>query len=207
MQKQSVSSRPASPVSLPWSGKTLPDSLAEAAAYLEYSLERQIAWYHLRKQGKARVSRALRAAALLGFLTGGLAPLAGAAFPGLLWRAGVEAAGVAYLLIGAAAGCLAFDRFFGCSSTWLRYVTAAMALESQLEHFRYEWPRLWLSAGEEAAAGKAERLLRLCQETAAAMRKIVEEETKAWTAEFHTNLIRLEQKLAAAPAAPRRKAA
>ncbi len=207
MKKQTAPVAPASPVSLAWSGRALQDSLVQAALYLEAALERQIGWYQGKKRSKARTSRALRAGALVAFIAGGLTPLAGMALPGLLGQAGVELGGLASLLIGGATACLAFDRFFGCSSTWLRYVTAAMALESQLERFRYEWPRRSLAAGEQLSAGEAERLLRFFQETAAAMRRTVEEETSAWVAEFQSNLLRLERDLAARSAPPRRKAA
>ncbi len=207
MKKQTTPPAPVSPVSLAWSGRALRESMVQAALYLESAFERQIDWYHQRKRSKARLSRALRALALLAFIGGGLTPLAGMALPGLFGRAGLEPGGAASLLIGIAAACLAFDRFFGCSSTWLRYVTAALSLESQLERFRYEWPRRSLAAGEELAPRDAERLVRFFQETAAAMRKTVEEETSAWVAEFHANLLRLERDLTSRRVPGRRKAA
>ncbi len=204
MKGRSTLAGPVSPVSLSWTGNATGASLVKVAEYLEFTAQRQIDWYYSKKRPKAQMSRGLRAAALLLFFCGGLAPLAGPALPGLFPGDGVHPGGAGYFFIGLAGACLAFDRFFGCSSTWLRYVKAALTLESQLERFRYEWARL---AAVQTSREQAGELLRLCQETSEAMRRTVEEETNAWAAEFHSNLARLELVLGGKRVGSHRKAA
>src|SRR5262249_49531150 len=46
-----------------------------------------------------------------------------------------------FLLLALAAGCWAFDRFFGYSSSWLRYMAAATSLRTQLVEYQTAWAK------------------------------------------------------------------
>src|SRR6185369_1540504 len=89
---------------------------------------------------------------------GGMVPLIKATWaPGTLASAGFDLGQLGYLLIGLGGAAIAFDRFFGFSSGWIRYITTEMAIQRTLHEFRIEWARLTLTAAT------ADQLLQLCK--------------------------------------------
>jgi conflict system pore-forming effector with SLATT domain len=52
-----------------------------------------------------------------------------------------------FVLLGLAAGCSAYDRFFGYSAAWLRYMAAAVNLRAQLVDFQLAWLREMAAVG------------------------------------------------------------
>ncbi len=185
-----------SPVALSWEKAELDRSVTRLGEYVERMAEEQIEWYSRKKRWKSRLSRGLRLASLVLFAAGAATPLVQASFPALASVQGIVPGHIGYLLIALAAGCVAFDRFFGLSSGWMRYVTAAFALETALERFRFEWAhRQARRRGASPTAAEVGELVSLCAETALGVRVEVEQETAAWVAEFQSNLARLEQEL------------
>ena len=182
---------------LAWDGPEIANSLTLLRRYVESEAQRQIDWYFRKMTAKSRASSALRFAAIVLFLAGGLAPLAKAALtPESLHRLSFDIAQAGYLLLALAAGCLALDRFFGFSTAWMRYVTAALALEKSLEEFRLEWTRsLAKLRGAPPNDAQLDQLILTCETFSLAIRSQVEQETNAWVAEFQSNLAQLEQEL------------
>ena len=99
-----------------------------------------VAWYYEKKKSKNGWSRWLRFWAITFTVFGGLIPFISAAgiVQAVLWHYGDKDAAnsqlaelrfnqLGYVSIGLAAGCVAFDRFFGFSSNWMRYIGARTA--------------------------------------------------------------------------------
>jgi hypothetical protein len=144
-----------------------------------------IEWYLRDKIAKRLGSRILRALAILLAVAGGVAPLLTAGSAGNTnWG---------YVLLALAAGCLAFDHFFGLSSGWMRDIATVQALQRRLAQFRFAW----IEANAEQAlsstyAADVKQRLGLIERFAADLAQLVNTETGAWLTEFQTNMSKLD---------------
>jgi hypothetical protein len=182
-------------------GKTpdVENSLIEHRQYVESEAQKQIAWYYAKKNRKAQVSTVLRFVAILLFVMGGLVPILKATIPPeAIGKLPFDFGQAGYLLIGVAAGCVGLDRFFGYSTGWIRYITTAMAIEKSLEEYRMEWARnIAKLRGGSPNEQQLDQLIQTCEVFSLAIKSQVEQETKAWVAEFQSNLAQLEKDLQA----------
>ncbi|HEX3746650.1 MAG TPA: SLATT domain-containing protein [Bryobacteraceae bacterium] len=188
---------PTAVAGLSWKELDIDTSLAGLRLYVESEAQKQIAWYHTKRQRKAAISTALRFTTILLFVLGGLVPVVKAMLaPAMLARLPFDFGQTGYLLLAIAAGCVAMDRFFGYSTGWIRYITTALALEKSLDEFRLEWARHIARLGGALPIGvELDRLILTCQTFSLAVRSLVEQETHAWVAEFESNLAQLERDL------------
>jgi len=53
-----------------------------------------------------------------------------------------------YILIALGGDLFLFDRYFGFSTSWMRYMTAQMALQRNLEKFQLSWA-VWRMAAQK----------------------------------------------------------
>lgn len=164
-------------------------------------------WYYSKKNSKNFWSRWLRLWAIAYTILGGLVPvLSAAGFIQLLshyWlHIGVERIQfwelrfnqLGYVFIGIAAGCVAFDRFFGFSTNWMRYIGATMRIETARVRFAYDWEHIVAPLkGAEPDAKQIQELLEILEKFSLSVREAVETETSAWIAEFRTNLAQLDK--------------
>ncbi|WP_107451821.1 SLATT domain-containing protein [Actinacidiphila rubida] len=181
------------------------EALARLRAWAEQSAEDAMDWYLRDKRRKRLGSRLLQGLAI-GFAVAGTAvPLGTAA-------AGGSGQGWGYVLLAAAAGCKAFDHFFGLSSTWMRDIGVAHALRAELNAVRLEWAADVLRAGPAGAVAEpgqplepeeVERQLALIARLVTAVRSHVESETAEWQAEFSASTRQLHDQGGALPAAER----
>lgn len=143
-----------------------------------------IDWYLATKRPKKRASRLLRAAAIVLGSAGALEPVVTAH-----WLGSVQAEW-GYLLLGCAAACVAFDRFFGISTGWMRCMQSAQRLQEQLEEFQYDWAATYTAdaGGSLDVAGR----LALLRKFAEGVTLVVRGETADWVQEFNSNLAQLE---------------
>jgi len=174
-------------------------SLGALRRYVEDEAQKQINWYYAKKASKSAVSTALRFLAILLFVTGGLVPIIKATLPtAAVLKFPFDFGQAGYLLIGIAAGCLGLDRFFGYSTGWIRYITTAMAIEKSLEEYRMEWARNMAKLrGGPPNDQQLDQLIQTCEMFSLAIKSQVEQETKAWVAEFQSSLAQLEKDLQA----------
>ncbi len=175
---------------LSWSRNEIRGSLDELYAWGERLAADAISWYLVEKRRRSRHSRALRAAALVLATAGGAVPICALA-------AGRPAAGNwGFLLLALAAGCVAFDRFFGYSSSWLRYMATATSLRTQLVEYQTAWAKEMVAmAAREPDRTDAVRLIELVRTFAWNVNDTIRAETEAWLVEFHTRLTELESRL------------
>jgi hypothetical protein len=165
-----------------------------------------IGWYYDKKKSKNFWSRWLRFWAITLTILGGLIPVLSAA--GLVevvrryygsketnfQLAELHFNQLGYVLIGLAAGCVAFDRFFGFSTNWMRYIGAAMRIETARVRFAFEWEHLVAPLGGKAPSeDDVVELLESIEKFSLAIREAIEQETGAWIAEFQTNLAQLDK--------------
>ena len=145
-------------------------------------------WYLQDKRGKRSWSRGLRLVAILLVIAGGLQPLLDAAAPGT----GRTAWG--YVLLALAAACIAFDRFFGLSSGWMRSMTTAQALERRLGQLQYDWAlECARSAARTVDPKQVQNRLALLRVFSDDVAALLQQETTTWVLEFQSSLLRLER--------------
>ncbi len=184
---------------LSWKPSDTERSLQTLREYAEWEARRQVDWYHSRKP--AALSSRLRLAAILFGALGGLLPLLKATLPSgaataLSRYAGISEAG--YLSLALAVAIFQLDRYFGISTTWMRYVTAASAVEKSLEEYRMEWANLTSQLqGVPPTASQIHQLIGCTTNFSLAVKSHVEQETKAWLIEFQSNLAQLDGEMKA----------
>ena len=162
--------------------------------HAEARAESTIAWYLRAKASKSFNSRALRLLTILLGTLGGLAPiLDSAGLTGWL-PMGAEATEIGFLLLGLAAACVAVDKLFGFSSGWMRYITTAMALQEDLSHLRMDWAATMVrSRSRPLTTGDILKQLERIRAFLDTIDGRVMTETRAWIAEFQTNLADIER--------------
>nr|WP_277349610.1 DUF4231 domain-containing protein [Planosporangium thailandense] len=185
---------------LTWSRTEIRHSLDELYGWGERLATDAIEWYLSEKRTKARWSRALRTVAVV-------LATAGAAVPAVALAAARPVAGNwGFLLLALAGGCVAYDRSFGFSSSWQRYMATATSLRAQLVEYQAAWAREMVAmAAREPDRTDAVRLIDFVRTFAAAVNDTVRTETEAWLVEFHTRLTELEARLQQAEGGPVRR--
>lgn len=182
-----------------WASTPAEACLEQVRDYVERQLQGEIGWYRRNVKGTRRASRALRALAIVFTTLGGIVPmLDSAGLFRLLARpetSGVEFGKLGYILLAAAGGVALFDRFFGFSTAWMRYVAAMCALERVRELFRLEWVALSRPKAGAVPEDAQGRLLELAKRSLIKAKELTERETEAWITEFKTNLAQLEKDL------------
>jgi conflict system pore-forming effector with SLATT domain len=190
-------SRSASPDLTPSGPPAIGWGSGEPAANLErlYEWAQAIAvdavdWYLTEKRRKARWSRGLRAVAAVLTAVGGAVPVVAISAGRPAWG------NWGYVLLALAAGCAAYDRFFGFSAAWLRYMSAATTLRALLDDFRLRWTmELARLGGAEPDRDQVVHFVGLVREFTGAVHGTVRSETDAWLTEFNVRLTELEGQL------------
>lgn len=160
-----------------------------------------IAWYDRHRDQQRRWARGLR---MLSILLGSAATLLPmgvsmihAYSPTMRADALLPASSILALL---AATCVLLDKFFGCSSSWMRFTTAYLELRSRAESFDFAWraERLKLRPHADGAAAPLEVVLAaytLHQQFLDAINELVRNETRDWLLEFKGALAELERRV------------
>jgi hypothetical protein len=182
-------------VTLTWDPANTPASLGQLRAYVENEAAKAIQWYFGSKGSKALWSRWLRFLAVSISTIAGLLPIVVSLlqrkYPDSIGQ--IESGLVVSVLLGAAAGILAFDHFFGFSSGWIRYVLTATSIQGALEEFRMDWELLSASSSSPPTNDQIMALVQRAKSFRVAIAGMVFEETKAWATEFQSNLAQLEK--------------
>lgn len=175
---------------LSWAPESVEANLAELYRWAERFATDAIDWYMSEKRRKAGRSRKLRATAIIFATAGGLTPVA------VLAAGRAELGNWGFVLLGLAAGCVAYDRFFGYSAAWLRYVSTATELRSRLAEFQLTWTaELAALAGQPVSAADAARLVGTVREFAQSVHRAIESETSNWVGEFDSRTAELESQV------------
>ncbi|MEV6104573.1 SLATT domain-containing protein [Streptomyces sp. NPDC051940] len=182
------------PFPAPVPGEPRLRALDSLRSWAEQEAEDAVEWYFNDKRRKRASSRACRALTVILAVAGTGFPLAGAA-------TGADIQGWGYVLLAAAAGCKAYDHFFGLSSGWMRDIAAAHGLRFRLNEFRLAWAAEILRGDPgEPEDTVFERRLAMITGLVDAVRGQVESEMTTWTTEFQSS-IQQEHSLVAGPSA------
>jgi hypothetical protein len=158
--------------------------LVALAAYAMREAERAIDWYYWKRRRMQRWGRGLRLGAILASSAAGVTPIVAE----LMERNGISAIDPlwAALLLAEAGILVLLDRFWGCTSAWVRYMLAAQEISAALDAFRMEWEShklLW--EGLPVDVEQAQATIDRCRSFLDGVRSVVRTETDSWATEFH----------------------
>ena len=171
------------PSELKWDANDQDRSCSDLYAHLIDHAGRAASWYRTKKRSKQIMSITIRLLALLSILIGGLCPL----FPSGTQAETVRPFG--YLLLGLGGGLLLYDKLFGFSSSWIRYMRAIQEIEASIDRFQIEWARLRASTDKTPKHRAA--IFKLSMDFVNSTNIIVRRETNEWQVEFQDNLLKL----------------
>jgi hypothetical protein len=180
----------ATPPPVDWAPGRSTESVAALHDWAQRLAADTIGWYLTEKRSKARWSRGLRAATAILTAFGGAAPVTALS-------AGRPALGNwGFVLLAAAGACMVYDRFFGYSSAWLRYMSTATALRGLINDFQLRWTaELARLGGREPDSEDVVVLIELVRLFAGSVQDAVRTETESWLTEFHTRLNEMETRI------------
>lgn len=178
---------------LSWQPSDAAASLSKLYDHVAGVGQEVVDWYYGAKRPKRRWGRSLRLGAILSTGVAAGIPLLAEIFeqeggkPGIqpLWAAvALAAAGLMILL----------DRFWGCTSGWVRYLLAGQEASNALERFRLDWQSAIIAWGTQGpTAEQAQAMVALAKSFLVQVQGIVREETKGWAAEFQSMLQQIEE--------------
>lgn len=117
---------------LSWDSTERERSVLELFAYGENHARQVITWYLLARKGKKHCAQGLRLGALMLTAVAGLLPIFAGFAPMTIEPAWASVA------IGVAALFLAIDRFFGCSTAWMRFIATEHKVRQLLHSFQID---------------------------------------------------------------------
>ena len=148
-------------------------------------------WYWLAKKWPKRLSQGSRLLAIVATAIGGLIPLLTA---GII---DASRGSWGYVALAVAGTLVTIDKFFGYSSTWMRFTVSATELETALATFRLDWAKLLAGhCGKRIPCAEAGVFIDRARALVERVRKEIEEETAEWVAEYRSSLAALEKKVA-----------
>jgi hypothetical protein len=175
-----------------WDKNKPDESLEDAYGWAVESARAQIAWYAQSREPKKRGSQWFRGSSIALAAIGGLFPLVDAAIPDSQVMFGQWG----YVAIALAAALVLYDRFFGLSSGWMRYMVTELSLQRTLREFQYDWNILIAQqAQQQPPQDNTVALLQRLKDFSLQVETLVKQETDAWVTEFQTNLSELETML------------
>jgi hypothetical protein len=146
---------------------------------------RNINWYRTKKKPTQRLCLFVRCAALFLAIVGGLCPL----LPEL---GKIDASRYGYILLAAGGGLLLFDKLFGLSSSWMRFMAAAQEIEALVDAFRVDWASEKSKLNTPATTSDGDPRYQLIRDFLVNMHAIIERETNEWKAEFQKGVVHFE---------------
>lgn len=172
------------PQNLDWSSANASNSVDSLFTFVWNVCEAAIAWYYASKRGKKLVGYPLRAAAIICVAISGMIPLLGELFKNEVGRPWISPAW-ATVALALAATLISFDKFWGYTSGWVRYVRSAQALNQLQSDFRLEFETLRLKL--QRSPGDATQItecIEACRSFLAKVNSVVRTETDQWAQEF-----------------------
>jgi hypothetical protein len=187
---------------LNWESGHVSESLTLLRDYAVELVEDSIGWYRKAKRPMKLAGRRLRFAAIvLGAIAGLIPILAELVTAGdqplipPLWSA---------VAVGLAATLVLVDKFYGCTSAWVRHLMAELELQELLKAFTFDWESSRLKAQTpDPTQEQAIAMVESCRQFLIQAHAIVRNETQKWAAEFQTLLHHLDE-AAKPPEEPRK---
>ena len=176
---------------LAWATEGQEEVLGKLFGSLTKKAQDTITWYQQSRRPKKRGAICLRVGAILLAAAAGFLPLVSQ----MLGRDGALALAPAWatVAVGLAATLLVLDRFFGCTSAWIRYIKAELAIQHLLEQFQLDWQAELAAGDAQAARKRAQKLLERAKAFLGQVNQVVQEETNAWIEEFRSTLKQIDE--------------
>jgi len=171
-----------------------PGLLVDIHRYVLENAQREVGWYASSLGSKRRWSRILRGGALLFAAAAAALPLVNTAL--------LEASSggseplpttLVTLFLALASGLVVYDKFWGFSSGWLRYMKTRQLLENRIEAFHLDWAAAW--SASSAPERDPAAFFPLARAFLDDINLLVGEETNAWIQEFNASLQSLEAQI------------
>lgn len=103
------------------------------------------------------------------------------------------------------AAIVGFDKFFGFSSAWMRYMLTHICLQKKFADFQLEWLKRRSFVDKDLSKEQAEQLFSFLQAFQVGLLAEVELEIQSWVAEFQSNLVQLDDRISKEHAATNTK--
>lgn len=161
-----------------WNGLQIGE-LPREFRYVDDCISGKIEWYKKNKISKQWLSKLLRFSSLSFAIVGALIPI----IPDTSY--GTPDIRFGYVFFALSAMVYLFDRWFGFSGSWMRYMEALNDLEAQRELLRLKFLTLPPGAASETANGQ---IAELALEALLRSHQTVKRDTDQWAHEFRTHL-------------------
>ena len=176
---------------LDWSDGKRAESLIKVKNYVVIEAKNAAAWYDGKRPWTKIAARWLRGGAIL--LTGiaGLIPL----IAKLTEAAGYKVVDpvLSAVALGIAGILIVWDRFYGFSSAWIRYMKASQQINHLQTSFVFDFAAASLGWDRpDPTTSQTDAGLALCKATITELDNIIQRETDQWIAEFQSALTQLE---------------
>jgi nucleoside permease NupC len=159
--------------------QALPRWLSSYYTSVEQATIQAIRWYLRKKKSKSRWSRFFRASSIVLGAMGALLPLLSPITNvSLAWG---------YTALALAGACVALDKLFGFSSSWMRYMQSEFELQHLLSQLQASWLlRACTGSRDTQTANHSEAdLAQMLAEHSDAVASLIRAETAAWAREFN----------------------
>ena len=177
---------------LDWGPVQASESLSKVHQHASAQCHDAITWYLQSMRGKRRGAVAFRLGAIVAASAAGILPILTMIFT----TDGRPAFSPAWasVAIGIAAALVLFDRFFGSSTGWMRFIRTEMHLRQLHQEFEMNWEReraVW--AGQDPSAEQVQQMLGRAMAFVTRVSEVVRQETEEWVLEFQSTLRQIDE--------------
>ncbi|HEX3048734.1 MAG TPA: SLATT domain-containing protein [Bacillota bacterium] len=176
-----------------WDALKPNESLNSVYRWAIAKAEERILWYSEKRKIKRTGSQLIRGFVALFIAIGALCPLVDATgvFGGPEHKIAFSQWG--YLSLAMAAAIFGFDRFFGLSTGWMRFIVTQMSIDRTLKEFQHDW--IILSAQQVPCSANNNYLIPLqrVKDFTLQVENLAKQETDSWVIEFQSNISHLEK--------------
>jgi hypothetical protein len=156
-----------------------------------------IQWYEDHRRPQKRWARAFRCGALVLAGIAGILPIVSQILLPQNPDGGISLSPAwASVALALAAGLIGFDRFFGCSSSWLRYCVTDIRLKELLRVFQLDWQianAARNTAGDHSQEEWVASMLRRARAFEMDVQALIRQETELWRHEFQSTLTQIDE--------------
>lgn len=188
-------------VALKWDSANADKSLTEIFQHLQNKAQETIDWFLYAKARVSRCAKVIRIAAILLATYAGILPILAQIYTDSgrppAWA---QPAWASVFLVIAAVLAL-FDRFFGCSSSWMRYMVTQLRVRQLLEEFQLDWEAekaLW--QGAHPTTPQVQQMLFRYKAFTTQLNVIIQDDVNKWVSEFQDALKQVDETLKVKPA-------
>lgn len=152
-------------------------------------------WYAGEKKRKQALAKTVRLLAILAMALAGIIPILTEIYKNAQGAPAISPAWASVSL--AVAGTLVlFDRFFGLSTGWLRFIDAMMRIRREITEHDLKLAAIkagWPPDGPDKAA--LDEVFELCRQLVSRVNTVIIDETGEWNVEFQDALKNLDEKV------------